>query len=66
MQILQDIEYKEIKNMKRLIKPIKIPWLSMYNAINRIVEIYPSLVHALKEIKIFDAYAVVVSLTITT
>ena len=37
----------------------------MYNAINRIVEIYPSLVHAIKEIKIFDANAVGVSLTIT-
>ena len=37
----------------------------MYNAINRIVEISPSLVHAIKEIKIFDANAVGVSLTIT-
>ena len=66
LQILQDIEYKEIKSMKRLIKPIKVRWFSMYNAIKRIVEIYPSLVHALKEIKVFDANAVGVSLTITT
>ena len=58
LQILQDIEYKEIKSMKSLIKPIKVRWFSMYNAIKRIVEIYPSLVHPLKEIKVFDANAV--------
>ena len=66
LQILQNIEYKEIKNMKRLIKSIKVCWFSIYNAINRIVEIYPILVHALKEIKIFYANAVGVSLNITS
>ena len=48
---------KELKKVKRLIKPIKIRWFSLYSAIIRIKEIFSPLVKSLESISEYDANA---------
>ena len=52
--ILEEKEYEEEIDNLMLIKPITIRWLSKFNAINRILEMYPAIVRALEEIQLID------------
>ena len=51
IQILEEYELQELKTVKKLIRPINIRWFSMYRAICRVIELFPSIISALSDIK---------------
>ena len=55
---------KQLKTTNKLIKSTKIRWFSLFNAIIRIIDIYPSINEALKEIELFDVLSVGIASTI--
>ena len=66
LQILEAAEFERLKYSKKLIQPIKVRWFSLFNAIKRIQELYPSLIEALNEISKSDIKAAGIASKIKT
>ena len=57
IQILEDFERLELKKTLRVLKPTKIRWFSLYNALLRMLFLWNPLVSSLDELKDTDANA---------
>ena len=66
LQILEALELQELKKIYKVLKPTKIRWFSLYNALIRLLFLWNPMVEALKELENEDVNALGLYSCLTT